>query len=702
MRYSAFLLTFIAVIVLSAGIVHAQTSEEVAITVFRDSGSLTIYVPEQGEISLNGLTLEIVRQADREQQLITRPIQSFPAFRTLPFDSLATPLCLRLERNGTEVPVPPDCTTQEIHVQSLGSDDALWYDTETSLNQFALLKSGSNILGYVCAQQCDFIYTPATFTTPALIPGCQANIEEHEVLVLIGKFDDAGEALLDPQSEWETILNDSVAEAGINLNVRVLLLENVILKNHDEARTYSDLCQATLVIWGEVAETGIRSAYTISQRWGQVTVQPLRTNAIAENVPQLPDLEIILPSFDTYRAYLQQLVTGQLAYLGGHYDEAIVFFEQARLLAPDNQAVDLGVASSYFYSGYVRQESERNPVAAIADYNRAIELDPDDAAVYYNRGNAHVDQGNPVRAIADYSHALELDPDNAAAYYNRGYIQQNQGDLAAAIADYSQTLELDSAYATVYYNRGGAFYDQGNPVMAIADYSRALELDPDNVTIYNKRGHAYRAQGDPVMAIADYSRVIELEPDNAAAYRYRGIAYRDEGDLEAAIADYSHALELEPDNAATYRNRGIVYREQGDLEAAIVDYSRALDLEPDNASIYRNRGVVYREQGDLEAAITDYSHALELEPDNASVYYQRGVAYSDQGDFEAAITDYDRVISLDPQNVRAYRNLGNIYYDRDEAGLALENYRRYLELADDEAAPTVVRRVEELEAASGG
>ena len=57
---------------------------------------------------------------------------------------------------------------------------------------------------------------------------------------------------------------------------------------------------------------------------------------------------------------------------------------------------------------------------AIADYNMAIELKPDYAQAYVNRGNAYRDKGVIDRAIADYSKAIELKPDYAQAYYNRG------------------------------------------------------------------------------------------------------------------------------------------------------------------------------------------------------------------------------------------------------------------------------------------
>ena len=45
---------------------------------------------------------------------------------------------------------------------------------------------------------------------------------------------------------------------------------------------------------------------------------------------------------------------------------------------------------------------------AIADYDKAIRLDPDDARTYYNRGNANISLGRYNLAISDYDEAIQL------------------------------------------------------------------------------------------------------------------------------------------------------------------------------------------------------------------------------------------------------------------------------------------------------
>ncbi|MCD6213540.1 MAG: tetratricopeptide repeat protein, partial [Candidatus Desulfofervidus sp.] len=57
---------------------------------------------------------------------------------------------------------------------------------------------------------------------------------------------------------------------------------------------------------------------------------------------------------------------------------------------------------------------------AIEDFSEAIDLNPDDAEAYINRGNAHTNLNKHERAIEDYGKAIELNPAFAEAYSNRG------------------------------------------------------------------------------------------------------------------------------------------------------------------------------------------------------------------------------------------------------------------------------------------
>jgi tetratricopeptide (TPR) repeat protein len=137
------------------------------------------------------------------------------------------------------------------------------------------------------------------------------------------------------------------------------------------------------------------------------------------------------------------------------------------------------IAGAHFFRGntYLNKgDNER----AIADYSKAIALNPKDADFYSNRSAAYFNVGKFDHAIADASKAIALKPENPGAYYNRGYFYNSIGNRERAIEDYSKAIELNSEDADFYANRGFVYFLQGDKDKALADYRKALELQPEN------------------------------------------------------------------------------------------------------------------------------------------------------------------------------------------------------------------------------
>ena len=84
----------------------------------------------------------------------------------------------------------------------------------------------------------------------------------------------------------------------------------------------------------------------------------------------------------------------------------------------------------------------RKLTAALEDFDRAIELNPNLAVACNNRGGVKDNLGLPEDAIADFNRAIDLKPDYAKAYYNRGDTERNLGNISGARGDYQRTLDL--------------------------------------------------------------------------------------------------------------------------------------------------------------------------------------------------------------------------------------------------------------------
>jgi tetratricopeptide (TPR) repeat protein len=129
------------------------------------------------------------------------------------------------------------------------------------------------------------------------------------------------------------------------------------------------------------------------------------------------------------------------------------------------------------------------------------------------RAVAWHNKGDFDRAIADYDQALRLAPNNAAAFNNRGLAWQARGNLDRAIADFGDAIRADPTdQAGAYRFRSHALRQRGDIDGAIADADRSIRLYPDYNAAYVARGLAYEAKGDTARALADYRVALAMPP----------------------------------------------------------------------------------------------------------------------------------------------------------------------------------------------
>ena len=324
-----------------------------------------------------------------------------------------------------------------------------------------------------------------------------------------------------------------------------------------------------------------------------------------------------------------------------------------------------------FYIGLSHQSRDDYDLA-IADYARAIQLNPSFAEAYNNRGTVYSLKGDYPHAIVDISKAIELNPNFADAYSNRGLFHSLKGDYVRAIVDLDKAIELNPNDATAYNNRGLTYYNQGDLNPAIADYTKAIELKSDYAEAYNNRGMIYYSQGDYARAIENLDKAIELNPSYATAYNNRGNIYREQGDFNRAIKDFDKAIDLKPDYATAYNNRGMVYHNQGDLDRAIENLDKAIELNPNYATAYNNRGVVYGTKKEYDRAIENLNKATDLNPNYVNAYYNRGETWLRIGEWAKAKSDLTTVEEKGVNIVNAFRNnYGSIHAFEEKYGVQL-------------------------------
>lgn len=107
----------------------------------------------------------------------------------------------------------------------------------------------------------------------------------------------------------------------------------------------------------------------------------------------------------------------------------------------------LMLAASVLNSRGLENEKKGKFIAAKADYEKSILVNPKYANAFNNRGNMKVREGDIEGAIEDYSEAIRLNPDFCEAYCNRGMAKQRVGRYQEARVDYNAAMQLNSDYS---------------------------------------------------------------------------------------------------------------------------------------------------------------------------------------------------------------------------------------------------------------
>lgn len=136
----------------------------------------------------------------------------------------------------------------------------------------------------------------------------------------------------------------------------------------------------------------------------------------------------------------------------------------------------------------------------------------DSASAWYERGLAQRDQKNCRAAVADFGRAIELQPDDFQALYQRGNCLQVLGDYAGAVADYSRAVALPGrvdARFRAYFARADAHRRLGELEPAYADYTQVIALRTDTAALRSRawvgfyRGRWYEAYQDAAKYVHD-------------------------------------------------------------------------------------------------------------------------------------------------------------------------------------------------------
>ena len=323
-------------------------------------------------------------------------------------------------------------------------------------------------------------------------------------------------------------------------DVRIIWLKKSALGPDDEdaVRRLAARYSATLVIWGWYDRASFRANFTVTEQFSAASQPDLveRHASLRSDLSSELDFSLWVNKALPHQAEFFMLFTlAQLYYWEKEYDQAYYILTQAIDSAVDIPAEALAYA--YFYHGNINACYRNDRPATIADFRRALELNPGLLPAAYNLGDALRVWGNTLAA--------------------RDETTQAELAFQDAIQAFSRVLELDPNLGRAFEQRGLAHFKAQAYMQAANDYQEALARRP-SAEISNQLAMALRHLGRLEEALEAMNDAINRAPGFGQYYFNRARVRIALQDLSGAAQDFRDYLRLaqadHPDRRQNVRN----------------------------------------------------------------------------------------------------------------------------------------------------
>lgn len=306
----------------------------------------------------------------------------------------------------------------------------------------------------------------------------------------------------------------------------------------------------------------------------------------------------------------------------GKFDQAERGFRRALELDPNNKLAKEGIDSirvdrvktqvKLFLSKAFKLQKDRQYDASLAEYIKALNLEPENPDIHYNIGTVFQAKQDIERAQKAYNKALEFRPDHIEAKQaltnidiqeqekavQRGFAyaleQQKKGNYAEAINVYQSIAKDRPKDDTLYFNMGTIYQEMKEFDKAVESYKKAFAIKPeetytqaieaatvDKANDFLALGIKQQTEGLNGEAIKSYKKVVEIVPENANAWYNLGTAYQAESQAKNALEAYQKAYTLDADNQTdAIFFAAILQEENRKLPEAIELYEKYLTVAP--------------------------------------------------------------------------------------------------------------------------
>lgn len=403
---------------------------------------------------------------------------------------------------------------------------------------------------------------------------------------------------------------------------------------------------------------------------------------------------LVLSAQDNRAAIARHAQAAQEAQRKGDFAVAIREFGALTRLLPDVADVYSNLGVAYYF--------HREPLQALAAFDRALQLQPDLTSALIFSGIAHFELSDPARAATALERALALRPDDQLARTWLAHSYAAQARFRDAVDHFVVASRRAPGDVDIWYALGQAYLELGRREVA-----RLTEIAPDGARTLQLAGDLWRLRGERDQALALYRKALDRRPgledlqraiaellgqqpiSQPAATPSSLPAARQSSQEDAhylAATDFRErahrAFEqisaLGPDSHRAHQLLAESLELQERVDEALVEYRTVSRLKPDLAGIHLTIGNLLMSEGRAAEALEEYRAELRRRPRDAQVHYRMGRALIVLGREEEAAASLNRALPLHGAPPAVHRELGRIHLSRNQPAKAVQALSTYL------------------------
>ncbi len=228
---------------------------------------------------------------------------------------------------------------------------------------------------------------------------------------------------------------------------------------------------------------------------------------------------------------------------------------------------------------------EGKPQEAIVELNKGL------ADGYNNRGEAYQIAGRWNEAIADYNKATELNPNDSRPYLGRANFYTQLGKFNDAVEELNKSIALNDQFSSWSYPlRAWIHSMRGELDFALADYNVLVQNAPQNSVYLAQRAFVYEEKGAWDQALNDFNQALTLNPNISFAYLGRSLTYEGKGEKKLAQDDLDKVRQMDMKLADQYIAKVHDLKHYGLIEKARKYLQYAFTINPALQNQYADLG----------------------------------------------------------------------------------------------------------------